>query len=134
MRLIFACLFAIVSLSAAGQEAYFDDLDPKAVTIRQDKRVMGMLEAHAEINRQVDEEEGYRIQINHSKDKNLIFTEKGKFYKEFSEMDVYVVYEQPYYKLRIGDYDNRLDATRALMEIVEVYQRAFIISDNILIK
>lgn len=114
-----------------GQDTYFDQLSDEVVTIKQSPEVMDMLEAAAKINGYVDDEPGYRIQINSNKNKALIFKEKTALYKKYSDIDIYVVYEQPYYKLRIGDYKTRLEATAALMEIVEDYQYAFIVNDRI---
>jgi hypothetical protein len=117
-----------------GQEDYFDNLNDELVTIKQSPKIMGLLEAAAKINSYVDAEVGYRIQINSNKNKALIFKEKTALYKQYDDLDIYVVYEQPYYKLRVGDYKTRLEATAALMRIVEDFQYAFIVNDMIEIK
>jgi predicted phosphohydrolase len=124
-------LVAFFSLSASAQDSYFDNLDEDAVTLRFDARLIGMLETAAKINSYTDEVPGYRIQITSNKDKNFIFKEKTKLYQAFPKMDIYVVYEQPYYKLRVGDYVTRLEATKGLMDMVEEYQYAFIVNDMI---
>lgn len=122
------------AVSAKAQNSFFDNLDEEAVELKYDARLLGLMEATAKINSYTDEESGYRIQITSNKDKDAIFKEKTRIYQSFPKMDIYVIYDQPYYKLRIGDYKSRLEATKALMEVIEEYQYAFIVNDMIEVK
>lgn len=43
---------------------------------------------------------------------------KAKLYKQFPRESCYVIYEQPYYKLRVGDFTNRFEATDLLNQML----------------
>jgi hypothetical protein len=55
-------------------------------------------------------------------------------YKQFPRESCYVIYEQPYYKLRVGDYTNRFEATDMLNQMLSTYTGAFIVKDKVKIK
>ena len=41
------------------------------------------------------------------------------------------MFQEPNYKVRVGDFRNRIDATRFLKKIYEQFQNAFIVLDEI---
>ena len=55
-------------------------------------------------------------------------------YKDFPDLKSYVEYEEPYYKLRVGDFKTRLEATYFLQQVTTLYAGAFIVKDKIRIK
>ena len=77
---------------------------------------------------------GYRIQIYsvsgvNSKDK--VNKEKAEFLLKDIKTVAYIVYQSPYFKLRIGDYRTKLEAYHYLQEIIEDYPFAFVVKDEI---
>jgi len=77
---------------------------------------------------------GYRIQIFsvsgvNSKDK--VNKEKAEFLLKDIDAIAYIVYQSPYFKLRIGDYRTKLEAYHYLQEIIEEYPFAFVVKDEI---
>ena len=46
---------------------------------------------------------------------------------KFSDLKSNIVYEEPNYKVRVGEFRNRLDADRALLKINEEFQGAFVL-------
>jgi len=77
---------------------------------------------------------GYRIQIYsvsgvNSKDK--VNKEKAEFLLKDIKAVAYIVYQSPYFKLRIGDYRTKLEAYHYLQEIIEEYPFAFVVKDEI---
>ncbi|MEZ4701177.1 MAG: SPOR domain-containing protein [Rhodothermales bacterium] len=47
------------------------------------------------------------------------------------ELPVHNIYQQPYYRVRIGDFNSRADAEMLLNLVIEDYPRAFIVVDAI---
>ncbi len=76
---------------------------------------------------------GYRVQIlvtNNITEANQL---KGDVSLAFPNDIVYVVYEAPYYKVRLGDFKFRAEAARALKALSEKgYSQAWIIPDRVL--
>jgi hypothetical protein len=78
---------------------------------------------------------GYRIQVSfysrHEEAKNNLIFFKEKFQHEFAELD----YKQPYHRLRVGIYRNKVDAVKDLKEYIKKgYNGAFIVKTRIPLK
>lgn len=82
----------------------------------------------------VGEMNGYRIQIaavTGTNSKSTAENEKTAFQLRFPEMEAYISYTEPYFRIRIGNFLTRLDAYRFLQEIVSIYPNAYIVPDKI---
>ncbi len=76
---------------------------------------------------------GYRIQIykesgNLALDKALAI--RDAFEKQYN-IPAYITFNEPYYRVRVGDFRTRLDAIRALEKIKKKYPLAWEIKDDI---
>lgn len=103
----------------------------KNYTIYQDEKIGELAEKYVEFNRKREFGEGYRIQVTYTNVRDEVYQSKGAMYKQFPELASYVEYEQPYYKLRIGDFKTRLEATYYLQQVITLYPGAFIVKDKI---
>jgi hypothetical protein len=106
----------------------------KNFTINQEPAIANLLYQYKEYNRKREFGEGFRIQITYTDVRDEVYKSKGALYKEFPDLSSYVEYEQPYYKLRVGDFKSRLEATYYLQLVVTLYPGAFIVRDKIKIK
>ncbi len=106
----------------------------KNFTVKQDAQIASLLYKYKEYNRKREFAEGFRIQIMYTDVRDEVYKSKGAMYKEFSDLSSYVEYEQPYYKLRLGDFKSRLEATYYLQQVITLYPGAFIVRDKIKIK
>jgi hypothetical protein len=106
----------------------------KNFTIKQETAIANLLYKYKEYNRKREFGEGFRIQITYTDVRDEVYKSKGALYKEFPDLSSYVEYEQPSYKLRVGDFKSRLEATRYLQLVVTLYPGAFIVRDKIKIK
>lgn len=77
--------------------------------------------------------DGYRIQIAFSNDMNEVRKAQHKYAVEFADHKdgSYMIYQQPYWKLRIGDFYREIDAQKMLAEVREVFPKAFVVKDHI---
>jgi hypothetical protein len=57
--------------------------------------------------------------------------EQADFQELYPDRKSYIIYDEPYFKLRAGDFRTRLDARRFLEEIREDYPAAYIVVDMI---
>ena len=80
---------------------------------------------------ETDERNGYRIQILYSSVRDDVYREKAALYKEFPEIPSYVDYEQPHYKLKLGNFGTRLEATFYLQQVIAIRPGAFIVRDRV---
>lgn len=82
----------------------------------------------------VEEAPGYRFQIMYSATREETNMAKTKFYQSFPHIRAYVEYEQPYYKLKVGDFRNKLQLTKNFGLITAVYPSAFTVRDDVKIR
>jgi hypothetical protein len=75
--------------------------------------------------------QGYRIQIHFGQDRNAAGQVKNDFSGKFPYLPTYLVYQQPYFKVSVGDYRTKLEAVRCLNEIKKAYPGAFVIKEKI---
>ena len=105
-----------------------------AQDVKQSPAVAELVEKYTAYQKKNEFAQGYRIQISYSNNRDEVYKAKAKLYGEFTDYQSYVEYEQPSYKLRIGDFKTRLEATAALNQVITLYQGAFIVRDRIKIK
>ncbi|MFB1003862.1 MAG: SPOR domain-containing protein [Bacteroidia bacterium] len=76
---------------------------------------------------------GYRIQIAFSTDHNNVISSESEFKNWFPMFRnrVYTLYQQPYWKVRVGDYYREIDAQKMLKDVREHFPNAFLVKDNI---
>ncbi len=90
-----------------------------------------LIQYNIDINKNVNSFDGYRIQIFSGSDRKLANAVKAKFKIEFPDAPVYLIYQQPYYKLRAGDFRNRIEAQEMYMQLQKTYGQVLIIPDKI---
>jgi len=76
---------------------------------------------------------GYRIQIAFNSDRSKAMSAKSKFINRFPEYSsrAYDLYQQPYWKVRVGDLYRQVDAQSLLKEIRVSFPDAFVVRDFI---
>lgn len=107
---------------------------PGNYTIVADSSLTRLEEDYKAYNKKSEVADGYRIQVTYTDVRTDIYNSKGKMYQEFPDLPSYVEYEQPYYKLRLGDFRTRLDATYYLQQVILLYPGAFIVKDKVKVK
>lgn len=103
------------------------------VSIIQDSRINHLLDKHIYIN---DKEKlhGWRIQIffdSGNNSKSRAYSKKGLFMAKYPEVDVYLTFQSPYYKVRVGNYRTRMDAEGFKNNILDDFPDAFVVKDEI---
>ena len=56
---------------------------------------------------------------------------KTRFTEKYPEVPIYLVFGQPYYRLRIGDFRTRLEAENMYQQVKKEYKNAFVTADRI---
>jgi hypothetical protein len=104
------------------------------VTYHGDPKIAELMDAYKNYNRKNDLADGFRVQISFGNDRQEVYNNKARLYKDFPNEHCYVLYEQPYYKLRLGDFATRLEAYEKLQAVITKYPGAFIVKDKIKVK
>ena len=99
--------------------------------ITQDNRIDALLEKATLIAESSDGMEGFRVQISFGSSKKEALETKTKFTETFTDIDGFVVYDVPYFKVRTGNFRTHLEAEKVLKDIKDLYPGAFIVKDLI---
>ena len=94
----------------------------------------GLSTKYDQFMKTVEETPGYRFQIMYSATREETNAAKTKFYQSFPNIRAYIDYEQPYYKLRVGDFKNKLQLTKNFTIITSIYPSAFTVRDDVKIR
>ena len=74
---------------------------------------------------------GYRVQIYSGSSRSAAFNAQAKFNREFPEMRTYIIYREPNFKVRAGDFRSRIEAERMKEELKSLFPAMFIVSEKI---
>ncbi len=108
--------------------------DKKEASKAVNKRLDPILDTLAARNKGIKYANGFRIQIYVGNDKRAADEAKIFTYQTFPEIFPYLVYQQPVYKVKVGDFLNRMDAERYCATIRDSYPSAMILPDKVEIK
>ncbi len=126
LKIVFcACLVLTFHLSPFTSKAQ--------VKVVGDVAVSRMVEKHVELNSKVKTIPGYRVQIasfSGVNSKNSAFDLRDRFNIDYPDVQVYIVFDEPNFKVKVGDFRSRLEAYAFLQQIKEFY-KGYIIKDNI---
>ena len=105
----------------------------KQTSIRQDIRIQQLVEKRAEIEEKKEGMPGFRVQVFFGSSKQTALQTKTDFSELFKNIDTYVIYDIPYFKVRAGNFRTHLEAQKLLALVKTNYPSAFIVKDQIVI-
>lgn len=130
LKLIISLLALTTCFTAAAQKA---SIRKGAHEITGDIKVEKMVEKHIEFNERVQTIPGYRVciaKLSGANSRSQAFSMKNKFSGEHPGTGVYVVFDEPNFVVKVGDFRSRLEAYAFLQKIKDSYSGT-IIKDNV---
>ena len=116
--ILFFCIFSFTQAPAQNFKS-------------QDSLVNQLIERQKTLNAQKMTMSGYRIQLYFGGDRARANTMRLDFLQQYPDVGAYVIYQQPNFKLRIGDFKARMEAVNFLKEMQPGYSMAFIVADEV---
>jgi hypothetical protein len=104
------------------------------VEIVADSNVKVLLKKHMDICSNKKYIQGFRVHIfseSGSNSRSAAMDVKSKFMAKYSETEAYVVFQEPYYKVKVGNFRTRMNARGFLKKIIQDYPNAYVIKDFI---
>jgi len=102
---------------------------PGTLSIHQDESLDEMLERYKKLNQENNNMPGYRIQIFFGSGRNAregAYESKALFISDFPLVPAYVLYEAPYFKVRVGDFRTKREATILFNKLSSRFPDAYI--------
>lgn len=106
------------------------------VTVTHDTHVDEMLQKHSRMNKKAKGINGWRVQIYFSSGRDAMNTAtkiKTDFEETYPEIPTYLVYQAPYFKVRVGDFrkNEKSKAIKLKQEISNQFTSIWIVEDLI---
>jgi hypothetical protein len=105
-----------------------------SIKIKAQPAIEQLVQKHITYNVQHPKIEGYRIRIyrdNSSNARQHSQNVSDNFSYQFSDIPVYRSYDNPYFKVSVGDFRTKDDALRLYMRIKRLYPTAYIVLEDI---
>ena len=100
------------------------------VSINEQAAISQMMQRFVEINRARIAVDGWRIQLLATTDRTKLDSALRSFQNRYPNIAVDWVHERPYYKLRAGAFNTKLEATRVLYNLKRDYPSAYPAQDK----
>ena len=122
----------MVSASSVSAQQYTTKSnEDSSIVITSDSRLDDLVKKQKELNQQKQTIPGYRIQIYFGSNRPKANELKQDFLNRHPEAAAYLTYQQPNFKVRVGDFRTRLEAQKFLKNIEGQYATSFVVQDEI---
>lgn len=96
-----------------------------------DSLANALVDRHKKVNAAKMSMPGYRVQVYFGSERSKAQEIRTDFLQAYPEITAYMVYHQPYFKVRVGDFRTRLEAQGFLKKLGDRYTTAFIVQDDV---
>ncbi|HEY4148422.1 MAG TPA: SPOR domain-containing protein [Chitinophagaceae bacterium] len=106
-------LFTLLGCFSLGAYAQADSTS--SIVIHKDPRIDLLVKKQAQVNEETTRDArrnipGFRIQVINTSDRNAAISAKTKVYQLYPELKAYLIYQSPYFRLRVGNFKDRDEA------------------------
>ena len=141
MKIFFSFLFLLfASLSFSQDTTWKKSLDSNTVIAHKDPRLDLLIKKQAEINEEISRNarkntKGFRLLVINTNNREEAISAKTKVYSHFPELKAYLIYQSPYFRLKVGNFKEREDAEDYQKKLKKYFPKGvFIMNDTIEMK
>ena len=123
---MFLTLICLLSTTCVAQRGF--------LILSQDARIDTLVMKQRQIHVNDSTIEGFRVQIYMELGNDALRhadSVQEVFRKAYPEVPAYLVFGQPYYRVRIGDFRTRLEAEHMYQQVKKKFRNAFVTADRI---
>ena len=96
-----------------------------------DSSVMHLVERHRGLNKSKMSMPGYRLQLYFGSVRNKAQAVRSEFLTSFPDTPCYLLFQQPHFKVRVGDFRTRQEAAGFRKKISALFPSGFIVPDEV---
>lgn len=74
---------------------------------------------------------GFRVQIYSGPSRSEAYAEQARFKQLYKDIDTYVTYEEPNYRVKVGDFKSRSDAQSLMQGLRKQFSNVFVFTEEI---
>ncbi len=130
-RFILFSILILFSDACFAQKLVSSAENDSALIITKDPKLDELVEKQKQENLENQSIPGYRIQIYFGGNRQKATEVKIDFGNRYPDIPAYLSYQQPNYKIRVGDYRSRFEAQKLLSELEGKYPTTFVVPDDV---
>lgn len=100
-------------------------------TVKEDRVIRDLMSRWKEANKNVEEIQGWRVQIIATTDRRQMEATKKKFETRFPEYTLHFYHNEPYYQLRAGAFLYNRKAQAFLFKMQEQFPGSILVTENV---
>jgi hypothetical protein len=127
---LFLLFFVLFSFRLHAQDITTYNADSSLI-ITKDARFDELVNKQKQQNLSNQTIHGYRIQIYFGGVRQKASEVKLEFNSRYPDIQAYITYQQPNFKVRIGDFRSRFEAQKFLKDIDGMFPTSFIVPDDV---
>ena len=129
LRITAIAVLSCTFLYANAADTIIVHKDPRIDVLTAKQAAINKVTAHMASNGMF---KGYRLQVLNTRSRDEAFKMKATLLENFPDQKAYVLYQSPYFKVRIGNFVNRSDADNLSKEVSSyLSQPAYVVQDLI---
>jgi hypothetical protein len=130
-------LAALIVFLSKGAFAQLDSTS--SIVIHKDPRIDMLVKKQASINEETTRDArrnvpGFRIQVINTSDRNAAISAKTKIYQLYPELKAYLLYQSPYFRLRVGNFRDKDEADSYLKALSKQFTNVYLVRDIVEIR
>ena len=141
MKKIFLITAFLFSLNSFSQDTTLNrSSDTPSVIVHKDPRIDLLVKKQIQINEETSREarrvgKGYRLLVINTNNRDEATAAKTKVYTFFPELKSYLLYQAPFFKLKVGNFKEKKEAEEYQQRLQKYFPKGvFIMNDTIEIK
>lgn len=141
MKSLFAIITLFISVNLFSQDTTWHKTDDtSSVIVHKDSRIDLLVKKQIQINEETSREarrvgKGYRLLVINTNKRDEAAAAKTTVYNYFPELKSYLLYQAPYFKLKVGNFKDRKEAEDYQKRLQKYFPKGvFIMNDTIEIK
>lgn len=133
-RIILLTIISAFALQSYGQQ------DTGSVIIHKDPRLDMLVNKQIEINEITTRHSrrsapGFRLLVISSNNRNTVTDAKTKIYRQFPELKAYMMYQAPFFRLKVGNFREREEAEGYLAGVQALFDnKVYVVPDTVEIR
>ena len=134
-KMLMAAVFCWFAVSVVAQTD-----STSSIVIHKDPRLDVLIKKQAQINEVTTRDArrniaGYRLQVINTSDRNAAISAKTKIYQLYPELKAYLLYQAPYFRLRVGNFRDKQEAEEYRKSLSKEFPNSvFLVRDTIEVK
>lgn len=112
-------------------------VDSNSVIIHKDPRLDLLVKKQIQINEETSRDarkyvKGYRLLVINTNKRDEALAAKAQVYNHYPELNAYLIYQSPYFKVKVGNFKERKDAENYQKKLQPYFPKGVFIMNDII--